>query len=76
MDAHEYTGCTRSFPSGFSTQRSVIVTTRGTQANCPTASATALQYLEIACDIVLFSKTKVMIAGGFGGISKGGSYRS
>jgi 3-oxoacyl-(acyl-carrier-protein) synthase len=53
---------------------SVFVTTLGTQANCLTASATALQSLEIACDTILSGKAKVMIAGGFDDISEEGSY--
>jgi fatty acid synthase subunit alpha len=41
---------------------------------CLTASATALQSLEIACDIILPGKARVMIAGSFDDISEEGSY--
>jgi 3-oxoacyl-(acyl-carrier-protein) synthase len=37
-------------------------------------SSTALQFLEIACDTILPSKARVMIAGGFDDISEEGSY--
>ena len=37
-------------------------------------SATALQSIEIACDTLLSSKAKVMLAGGFDDLSEEGSF--
>jgi fatty acid synthase subunit alpha, fungi type len=42
---------------------------------CLTASAMALQSLEIACNIILPGKARVMIVGSFNNISKEGSYK-
>ncbi|KIK11848.1 hypothetical protein PISMIDRAFT_19186 [Pisolithus microcarpus 441] len=37
------------------------------------SSATTLQSIEVACDIIIFNKAKMMIAGGFDDISEEGS---
>ncbi|KIK16551.1 hypothetical protein PISMIDRAFT_15761 [Pisolithus microcarpus 441] len=37
------------------------------------SSATTLQSVEVACDIIIFNKAKTMIAGGFDDISEEGS---
>ncbi|KAI6019027.1 hypothetical protein PISMIDRAFT_13681 [Pisolithus microcarpus 441] len=37
------------------------------------SSATTLQSVEVACDIIIFNKAKMMIAGGFNDISEEGS---